>query len=43
MGSGKTEWAIQYMNENPDVSMIEMLNEKDAQGILQHSGYKPEK
>jgi hypothetical protein len=36
-------WQIikKYMQENPQVKLQEMLNMKDAQGILQNSGYKP--
>lgn len=32
-----------YMIENSDIQLPELLGEKDAQKILQHSGYKPEK
>jgi hypothetical protein len=38
-------WQIvrQYMKNNPDVSLEELMNEKDAQKILNKSKYKPGK
>jgi uncharacterized protein YjaZ len=30
-----------YMNNNPNVELKELMNDYDAQKILQHSGYKP--
>nr|NQU93920.1 hypothetical protein [Bacteroidota bacterium] len=30
-----------YMNNNPDITLTEMLEEEDAQKILEESGYKP--
>jgi hypothetical protein len=32
-----------YMDSNPDISIPELMKEKDAQRIFSHSGYKPEK
>lgn len=31
----------QYMNENSDISLPELMSNSDAQGILRQSGYKP--
>ena len=38
-------WQIvrKYMENQPEVTLPEMMNEKDAQKILTNSGYKPEK
>ncbi len=38
-------WQIvrRYMENNQDVSAIELMNNKDAQGILNASNYKPQK
>lgn len=33
----------QYMKKNPDITLLELLNEKDATAILEKSGYKPQK
>ncbi len=32
-----------YMQENRDISLVQMIGEKDAQRILKLSGYKPDK
>lgn len=36
-------WKIvsSYMHNNPDIELPQLMNEYDAQKILQHSGYKP--
>ena len=34
---------IQYMKKNPDITLVDLLNEKDATSILEKSGYKPHK
>jgi hypothetical protein len=38
-------WQIirQYMNNNPDVSLEQLMQENDAQAILKKSKYKPRK
>lgn len=33
----------QYMKKNPDITLVDLLNEKDANAILEKSGYKPQK
>ncbi len=32
---------LAYLNQNPDVSLQQMINETDSQKILQESRYKP--
>jgi uncharacterized protein YjaZ len=38
-----TGWMIvrQYMNENPDITLQDLMLNSDAKSIIQISGYKP--